>query len=207
MRFYLSSYKFGNEIGELLGLSPKSNNRIALIANALDYSTDLERRKNGEDENLNDLKKLGFVPEIVDLRHYFGKPAELKKVIATYGSVFVRGGNAFVLRQAMKLSGFDEILNGLVLSKKDFLYAGYSAGVCVLAPSLKGLDLVDDVTKKPYGNIDTIFEGLNLVNYLIVPHYKSNHPESEAMNKVVEYCVGNKILFKVLMDGEVIIIK
>jgi len=36
----------------------------------------------------------------------------------------------------MKLSGLDEILKDL-LKKENILYGGYSAGVCVLAPTLR----------------------------------------------------------------------
>ena len=208
MKFYLSSYKFGNETKKLRGLIPRNNKKVAFIANALDYSNDLERRKKSEEENINGLKKLGFVPKTLDLRDYFGKKAKLEKEFKKYGSVFVRGGNAFVLRQAMRLSGLDEILKKLANSKKDFLYAGYSAGACVLTPSLKGLDLADDITQKPYKEQhQIIWSGLGLLGYLIVPHYKSDHKESKAINKVVEYCIENKILFKALRDGDTIIIK
>ncbi len=207
MRFYLSSYKLGNHPKLLKELKPKNNNLIAFIPNALDYSDDLERRKKSEKENKDNLEKLGFVVENIDLRKYFGKKNLLKKRLEKFGSFFVRGGNTFVLRQAMKLSGFDDLFKKMVKSKKDLLYVGYSAGVCILAPSLKGLDLVDDSLAKPYTYRRTIWSGLNTLDYLVVPHYKSNHPESEDMEMVVDYCNKNKIPFKTLMDGEVIIIK
>ena len=117
------------------------------------------------------------------------------------------GGNTFVLRQAMKLSGFDAILKSM-LKKDNILYGGYSAGICVLAPTMRGLELVDHPEAKPYGKkYKTIWEGLGILNYLIVPHYKSDHPESKRMNKVVKYVIDNKMLFKTLRDGEVIIIE
>ena len=42
---------------------------------------------------------------------------------------------------------------------------------------------------------------------MILPHYKSDHQESKDIDKEVECYIQNKILFKVLKDGEVIIIK
>jgi dipeptidase E len=93
------------------------------------------------------------------------------------------------------------------LAQKDgLLYGGYSAGVCVLAPTLRGIEIVDDPNVKPYGdNAETIFEGLNIIDYSVVPHYQSNHPESEKMETVVEYMKKNEIPFKTLKDGEVIV--
>lgn len=205
MKFYLSSYRLGNKSKELKKLAP--NKTIALIPNALDYSKDLQRKKEGIEENKISLEKLGFNVILLDLREYFGKENELKKVIDSCGSVFVRGGNTFVLRQAMKLSGFDNIITKIASSKRDFLYSGYSAGVCILAPSLKGIEIVDDAKQKPYKLKKTIWEGLGLLDYMIVPHYKSNHPESALVDKEIEYYVQNKISFKPLKDGEVIIIE
>lgn len=46
-----------------------------------------------------------------------------------------------------------------------------------------------------------------MLDYVIAPHYKSDHKESKDMDKVVEYMIDNKILFKALRDGEVIIIE
>lgn len=77
-----------------------------------------------------------------------------------------------------------------------------------MAPTLKGIDLIDDSTVKPYGdNESVVWDGLNIINYSVIPHYKSDHPESEKANEVVEYMIENKMLFKALKDGEVIIIE
>jgi len=206
MKFYLSSYKIGNETDKLKALAP-ANKKAAYIPNALDYSTDLERRKESEENDMAQLKNVGLDVEQLDLRDYFGKKEDLKKKLDEFGVIWARGGNVFVLRQAMKLSGFDTILKELIDKKADMLYGGYSAGVCVLAPSLKGMDIVDDVNAKPYEDKETVWEGLNIIDYVIEPHYKSEHPESELVNKEIEYMIDNKILFKALRDGEVITIE
>lgn len=206
MQFYLSSYKFGNRTSELSEFAKTKGNKIAFISNALDFSSDIERRKKGDEAEMNQLKELGFVVEQLDLREYFGKEKDLEKIAAGYNAFWVRGGNIFVLRQAMKLSGFDSIVKKLAL-KDSILYAGYSAGVGVLSPTLKGYELMDDPNIMPYGaENDTIWEGLGLIDYLIVPHYRSDHPESLAAEKAAEYFSSKKIKFKPLRDGEVIII-
>lgn len=207
MKFYLSSYKLGNEITKLKELIPAENKKTAYISNALDFSDDLERRKKSEQSDIEQLEELNLDVEVVDLRDYFNKQNKLEKKLAEFGVIWIRGGNLFVLRQAMKLSGFDNILKNLV-KENNILYGGYSAGVCVLAPTLKGMDLIDDLNAKPYGNqSEIIWDGLEILNYSVIPHYKSDHPESKNTEKVVEYMIENKILFKVLKDGEVIIIE
>ena len=207
MKFYLSSYKLGSKVIKLKELIPAENKKTAYISNALDFSDDPERRKKSEQSDIEQLEELGLKVETLDLRDYFNKQDEPDKKIVEFGVIWVRGGNLFVLRQAMRLSGFDDILKNMV-KKSNILYGGYSAGVCVLAPTLKGMDLVDDLNVKPYGNkSEIIWEGLGILNYSVIPHYKSDHPESKNAEKTVKYMIENKILFKALKDGEVIIIE
>lgn len=188
------------QLGELF-----INKKVALISNALDFSTDLERRKKSTQTELKDLKSIGLEPESLDLRDYFGKKAALKEKLNEFGGVWVRGGNTFLLRRAMKYSGFDE----LILEKRgdpDFVYAGYSAGACVITPTLKGIDFADDAHITPDGySSEIIWEGLNLVSYSIAPHYKSDHPESELIEKSIEYFKANNMQYRTLRDGETII--
>ena len=106
----------------------------------------------------------------------------------------------------MKLSGFDSILQELFTNGADMLYGGYSAGICVLGPTLRGVHIMDPPSEKPYGDYATVWEGLNILDYVIVPHFESDHPESEAVVKAVAHLVKHKIPFRTLRDGEVIII-
>ena len=208
MKFYLSSYKLGNEIEKLKAMISLSNKRTAYISNALDFSDDSERRKQSEQADIDQLNMVGLSDiEKIDLRDYFSKKDELEKKISGFDVIWVRGGNCFVLRQAMKLSGFDEILKDL-FKKEGIIYGGYSAGVCVLAPTLKGIDLIDDPNVNPYTDQEEIiWDGVGLLDYTILPHYKSDHFESEKVDEAVEYMKNNKIPFKPLRDGEVIIIE
>lgn len=77
-----------------------------------------------------------------------------------------------------------------------------------MGPTLRGIHLVDDPNQKPYGEqYQTIWEGLGILDYVIVPHYKSDHPESNDVDKVVEYLIASKTPYKTIRDGEVIIIE
>jgi dipeptidase E len=206
MKYYLSSFKigdYGDKLAELIGLG----NKIAVIPNALDFATDLERKAKSIQAEIDSLTDLGIVPEVLDLTDYFGKEVELESTLNSYKGVWVRGGNVFVLRAAMRKSGLDNIIKRKA-ADSNFVYAGYSAGACVLAPSLQGSEIVDDVTQveKAYGD-KVIWEGLGLMDFLFEPHYKSDHPESADIDKEIEYLIDNKILFKAFRDGEVLILE
>ena len=202
MKLYLSSFGFGDQAEKLRALA--SGRRMGFIPNALDH-VEAGARAASNTQRLNEFKDLGIDAEVLDLSEYFGVSADLKAKLASLGGVWVRGGNTFVLRQAMRLSGFDFLLDEL--AGADFLYGGYSAGVCVLAPRLDGLQHVDDPEVSPYPDSPVIWEGLGVLDYLVLPHYQSDHPESADVDKEVEYCRRKGILFKTLRDGDVIIIE
>lgn len=208
MKFYLSSFRIGNEAHKLKQLSQNGNKRVAYISNAIDYLDDQEFRNEIENNDISDLQELGFQVQLIDLRYYFNREIELQEVIKEFDLIWITGGNAFVLLQAMKLSGLDSIIKRFYESKVDIIYGGFSAATYVLGPTLKGMHLVDDENEKPYGKQhETIWNGLGILNYIIVPHYKSEHFESEAVEKCIQYLIDNKTLFKALKDGEVIVIE
>jgi dipeptidase E len=135
MKFYLSSFKFGKEKDQLKDLAPKG--RIAIIPNTLDYrEADDNRTARSLENKIERLEQLGLQAEVVNLKQYFGREEDLWQLIEDIGAVFVLGGNVFVLRQAMRLSGLDKILTTLRYNP-DFLYAGYS-GSRTDAETLRG---------------------------------------------------------------------
>jgi dipeptidase E len=179
---------------------------VAVVQNALDAYPDVGRREIGLQRELADLKAIGLVAEELDLRQFFGKGAELQKYIERFGYLWVTGGNTFVLRRAFSLSGLDSILHKK-LAEDDFVYSGYSAGVCVVAPTLKGIHLADDPETTPKGySSQTIWTGLGFIPYCIAPHYRSNHLESTLIEKSVEYFIEQKIPFVALRDGEALVL-
>lgn len=203
---YLSSYRLGEHPEKLTALVG-NNKKVAVIPNARDYSNDIERRNAGVQKEIDDINNLGLQAEEIDLRKYFGKPNELEQKLSRFGIVWVIGGNVFVLRRAFRESGMDK----WVIKQKDnheFVYAGYSAGVCILSPSLKGLELVDDpiVVGEGYPK-ETVWDGLGLIDFAFAPHFESpGHPETEAVGREVEHYKKARIKFRALHDGEVIII-
>jgi len=209
MKLYLSSYKIGTEEDFLKEYIEENGSELAYIHNALDYSNPiLEKRNATISGDIDNLVALGFNVSVLDLKDYFNKKEDLSKKLATLNAVWVSGGNTFILRQAMFLSGFDEIVQDELIGRDNFLYAGYSAGCCVLSPDLSYLQIVDNPNDFPYREIsETIWGGLGVIDFALLPHYDSEHPESEDIDKEIKYCIENKILFLALRDGEVIIEK
>jgi dipeptidase E len=206
MKMYLSSYRIGKE-GHVLRNLVTGKKRIGVIRNALDFSDDTLRLAEGKKREFDDLKNLGLCPEEIDLRMYFNSHEKLLDKIEQLDALWVTGGNSFVLLRAMRLSGFDTILHQLK-HKDEFVYAGYSAGITVLAPTLNGIHLVDDPNIVPQGYPrECSWDGLSFISFCFAPHYKSDHPESSAIDKVVEFFIANRIPFVALHDGDVHIIE
>lgn len=205
MKYYLSSYGLGDETQRLKSLVPSG--KIGYIPNALDFkNVDLERRKGHVKKDMDSLVDLGLEVEILDLRDYFGKKDELQKKLEELGAVFISGGNTFILRQAMKLSGMDVILDDFKNDNENFLYAGYSAAGCVLSPDFHAYKIVDRPETPYTEQKEVIWEGLGHIDYAFMPHYQSDHPESSDVEKEVELCKKHNIPYKTLRDGEVVII-
>ncbi|MFS8131257.1 MAG: Type 1 glutamine amidotransferase-like domain-containing protein, partial [Candidatus Dojkabacteria bacterium] len=206
MKLFLSSYQLGNHPEELAKLFG-SNKKIAVICNARDYDFDEADYKKKQEEQVSNLKNIGLDPEILDLRNYFGKEEELRNILNKLGGIWVRGGNTFVLRIAYKLSGLDTIILDYSRTRSDFVYGGFSAGVCVLQKNLKGIDFIDNpnLVKSTYKNERILWNGLGIIEYVFVPHFQSDHLESKNANLEVEYYKKNNIPYKTIRDGEVII--
>ena len=203
VRLYLSSFRIGTRPDELLKLLG-GRMRTALILNADDYKS-AEDRVTSLQREMDELRNLGLEPREIDLRDYFGKPGALRQALSICHLVYVRGGNTFVLRRAFRQSGADELRE--LLARDAIVYGGYSAGVCVLAPSLRGLELVDDPNVVPDSYHEpVIWEGLAVLPYQILPHYFSDHPESEAMDTVLQRWLHEHVLFRALSDGEAIVV-
>ncbi len=198
----MSSQKFGDKIDRLKKWMKEHDNKILLIFNALDAKDEAKINFNIK-EDIKLLQEIGFNVEVVDLKEYFENNKKLREDFIQYNACCIMGGNVFVLRQAMKYSGFDEFLHEKY-SNNDFLYIGYSAGSCVLCKDLKIFDKVDEPIKF-YGKNSVIYDGLNLIDYVFIPHYKSNYHKVNLIEEVVEKCKCENKNFKAVRDGEVIV--
>ena len=124
MRLYLASEELGNHADVLQKMADEGR-KVLFIGNAHDYY-DSEKRADYLYRKSRCLVDAGFEVTELDLRDYFGKPDELKEYVESYSPdvVFSVGGNVFLLRTAMELSGMDEIIKDGVAGDK-FVYGGY----------------------------------------------------------------------------------
>jgi dipeptidase E len=205
MKLYLSSYRLGNHTEKLKELLGKSDVKVAVCVNALDNTPDNVRNDVVLKREMEDMQNLGFIPEELDLRQYFDKSGIVTK-LEQYDLVWFSGGNTFLLAKAFRQSGFNEVFEQLIKVDK-LVYAGYSAAFCVLNDSLKGIELVDDKDAEAEGyESGEIWQGVGLIDFYPIVHFRSNHHESAAVEKEYEFVVENNIPHKTFKDGDVYII-
>lgn len=137
MRLYLSSFRLGCCPERLVALAGVGR-RLAVVANAMDAQPADERRV-GVAREVAALTPLGFAVDELDLREV--TPASAADALARFDVVWLRGGNVFVLADALEASGVGAALVER-LAADTIVYAGDSAGPCVLAPTLDGPSVV-----------------------------------------------------------------
>jgi dipeptidase E len=206
MRLYLSSHRPGDSAPELLAMV-EAGARCAVISNALDFIPDLDRQSYARTvhDPVADFRGHGLDAFDLDLRDHFGAPQALAARLRGVGLVWATGGNAFLLRRAMRQSGFDTLI-GPLLAADALVYGGWSAGAVVACPDLRGIDLIDDPHQLAEGyDPAPVYDGLNLIALHLVPHYESDHPESEAAGMTAAYLLDQALPYRTLQDGDVLI--
>jgi dipeptidase E len=207
MTLYLSSDGLGDHADLLLDMAGGPGARTAIITNALDaipVEDQLAYLRRKPDILVAMLDR-GFDPSLVDLRRFFGRPGDLARLLRPYRLVWALGGNSFLLRRAMRDSGFDGIIGGLL--DEGVVYGGLSAGACVTGDDLRAVAIMDDPAVRAPGYVseDPIMTGLGLVPFTIIPHVASDHPETELAGRAVDYARAQGIAHVALRDGEVIV--
>ena len=206
MRLYLASHRTGDTFPELLRMAGPGA-RTAVISNAVDFMPRESRDAYARTvfDPVRHFRDHGLDAFELDLRDFFGRaPALLAELEATR-LVWAVGGNAFLLRRAMRQSGFDAIAPGLVWADR-LVYGGWSAGACVAAPSLRGLEHMDDPTVLADGyDPEPVWEGLGLIDAAVVPHWRSDHDEAEAAEQTAAWMAANGVPHRTLRDGDVLI--
>lgn len=207
MRLFLASYRFGGQIDQLVALAG-AGMRTAVVSNALDAIPDAHRevyRRTVFDVTAV-LRDAGLESFDLDLRPFFGRPEALAAELRTTGLVFATGGNSFLLRRAMRRSGLDDLLKRRT-SNDTIAYGGWSAGACVAGASLQGIDLMDDPFELAAGyDREPVYDGLGLVDRVILPHFRSEHPEAAAAAAAAEHLSALGVDHLTLGDAEVLVV-
>src|SRR5438874_480557 len=103
--------------------------RTGVITNALDSIPLVDRQAHvltGFDP-IALFRERGLEANELDLRDFFGSQSELELVLSNLRLVWAVGGNSFLLRRAMRQSGFDRTVGKLVTAGR-LIYGGWSAG-------------------------------------------------------------------------------
>lgn len=185
MKLFLASVAANclDKIVELLSKSPKSC-LVAFIPTAADTYKD----KWFVEEDRDKLRQMGFKIKDLDIKNKNKQDllSELKEVDV----IFVAGGNVFYLLQETRKSGFDEVVRELI--KKDVVYVGSSAGSILVGPTIEPMK---DLDKPSEASSLESFEGLNLIDFVVCPHFGDKKYKSQYMRIIKEFGVGeNKLL-------------
>lgn len=164
MKLYLSSLAIPDTKAFLALFSKSQPRRVAIIPTAWNVAPS-EKSQPFYDRTTHMFTGNGFTTEYVDLKDYGGKPGELRKKLQGFSALWVMGGNTFYLNYWMRESGFDTMLGDLLAG--GLVYGGESAGAVIAGKTLHGIELLDDPAAAP----DTLWEGLGLVDYGIIPHW------------------------------------
>lgn len=171
--------------------------------NALD-GLDEDRRVMDTQTQIHNLASIGLTATNFDLRDV--TPKEAADAFGRPDFIWVRGGNVFTLRMAMARSGIDHvIIDGLAADR--FVYAGFSAGCCVLAPSLVGLELCDPLSdcRAAYGEVRV--DGLAVLDRPVVPHLHSpGSPETGMLSDIAARYDATQCPFWPLEDGQALLV-
>ncbi len=190
-----------HRLPELVG----DQGRVAVIANAMDGQTK-EQRREGVAREMAALGEVDLRPDHVDLRDFFAH-GDAREVLEGYDLLWLRGGNVFMLRFALRESAADDAIVEL-LAADSICFGGYSAGPCVLGGSLTEFAAVDDpsVFTAAYGE-NAPAAGLGVLPWTFVPHVDSpGHPGTEACGRVAQRYADAGVAVRTFRDGEVLIV-
>ena len=132
------------------------------------------------DEAKEAFENLGLNIEVLDVS---GAPKDLiERTLQSCNLIYVSGGNTFYLLQEVEKSGAKTIILEQVKGRKP--YIGESAGSVIMAPNISYVKDVDDEKAAPQLKS---FEGLGLVDFYPLPHYKSFPFEEVTEKMLVKY--------------------
>ena len=139
----------------------KQNSTIGVIPTASELDDDrwyMEKDKE-------DLSRMSYNVVNIDI-----SKESKKGIIENFNNIdaiFIAGGNSFYLLQQLKIK---DVLQELIDFANKKIYVGSSAGSCIACPSIDYVEKLDDKSQAPL--LDNL-NAMNLVDFYILPHYKS----------------------------------
>jgi len=135
----------------------------------------------------------------IDLAEYFDQQilesSEARKRLVSYSAIHLSGGNTFVFRNWVFSQGIDLILTQYCHSGG--MLIGTSAGAILMTPDISTAVLCGDAVDQKEAT-----GGLNLVDFLIWPHYEESEEKNINTFSLID---SSKVLFKI-PDGSGIVV-
>lgn len=204
MKLFLASYRFGAHVDEFLALT-SGPGRIAVIANAAD-AWPAAARASAVMSELRDLRGLGYEPHELDLRDFVGRPSALADELDGVDTLWIRGGNTFVLEAQMERCDAGDAITSRVRGGS-LVYAGYSAGACVAQESLSGIEAADDPADVAATTAWPVpWTGLGLIDIAFVPHFRSVLDEGGVGDQMVARYAREDVTHMTLTDEQVYVV-
>ncbi len=183
--------QFSVVVDQFAAMLPTCDMKVAFIPTA----GDMYKTKLWMDADREALVNLGM--KVVDFNIRDKTEEEVYSFLKAKDIIFVAGGNTFYLLYHARKSGFDKVIKKLVAEGK--IYVGSSAGSCLAGPTIEPIKVFDDPAEAPEL---TSYEGLGLVDFLVLPHYGYAKYEGKYQSVVNEW--EGKVTLKLLRDDEAI---
>lgn len=166
MKILLSSNK------EIIKEYVAKNSKIGFIPTA----SELDDDRWYMEKDREDLNKMNY--KIVNIDISKENKQEIIEKFNAVDVVFVAGGNSFYLLQQLKMK---DVLQELIEFANSKIYIGSSAGACITCPSIDYVEKLDDKTQAPLLNN---YDAMNLVDFYILPHYKSKEKYTKLADEI-----------------------
>ncbi|MBI1308283.1 MAG: hypothetical protein GC129_00295 [Proteobacteria bacterium] len=144
------------------------------------------------DDELNTLKQAGATLHMLDLAQK--SSAEVSAELAISDVVHVTGGNSYHLLEHAQKTNITSTLPAFF--QRGGVYIGSSAGTVLACPRIDFTGSMDDPSK----GAPTSFRGLNLVPYIVMPHY--DHPKYGALAKTLLHALPSNETGLALADTQ-----
>lgn len=156
-----------------------------------------EKDASWQDRDRGALVKAGF--KVIDYTVTGKKKSEVAAAVKQTDIIYFSGGNTFYLLQQLQLSNSLSVFRQAVAAGK--IYIGTSAGSIVAGPDIYPVYRLDkaSVAKKLKG-----YQGLGLVDFVVFPHWGSEHFKSRYLNQRLAHNYHPKNKFILLNDYQYI---
>lgn len=171
------------------GALPNKSQRVAFIPTA----GNCYRDKPWQEADRKALADLGYSVFDVDLKGT--NAARLKEQLESSDIIFVAGGNTTYLVEFVHASGFDTMIRNLLSHGR--IYIGSSAGSILAGPSVEPF-IEEDRSELLQDFVLHDSTGLNLVDYVILPHY----PENAETDDRIEKQFSKRLKFLKMTDND-----